>query len=70
MVGKWVARSNSVYEEYTCGCISAAVGSKKGLLGYCPKHGADRRYIHGANGRLDPEAAKKVDAALREKEAK
>ncbi len=33
------------FEEYRCGCVSSVVKSQKQLLGYCPKHGADRRAI-------------------------
>jgi hypothetical protein len=34
------------YEEYRCGCVSETVRRKRDLLGYCPKHGEDRRAVH------------------------
>jgi hypothetical protein len=34
------------WEEYACGCVSPTVSSRKNLLGYCPKHGANRRVIY------------------------
>lgn len=34
------------FEEYTCGCVSEIVSNKDNLLGYCGKHGNDRRKIH------------------------
>lgn len=32
------------WEDYKCGCVSEVVRRKRDLLGYCGKHGADRRY--------------------------
>jgi hypothetical protein len=34
------------WEEYSCGCVSKKVSSKKDLLGYCPIHGNDRRALY------------------------
>lgn len=34
------------WEEYTCGCVSAKATSEKKLLGYCAKHGTDRRALY------------------------
>lgn len=39
------------FEEYKCGCVSPN-SSKKDLLGYCDKHGADRINIYRADGGL------------------
>lgn len=33
------------FEEYRCGCVSETATTKKDLLGYCGKHGDDRRQI-------------------------
>lgn len=33
------------FEEYKCGCVSDFL-PKRELLGYCPIHGADTRYIY------------------------
>ncbi len=55
-------------EEYMCGCCSPPVRGRKNLLGYCPKHGANRRYLHYENV-FDPKAVEKVAKAEREKSA-
>ena len=34
------------WEEYPCGCVSDIVRLKRELVGYCPKHGGDRRHTH------------------------
>jgi len=34
------------WEDYTCGCTSETVRYKKDLVGYCPAHGANRRYVY------------------------
>jgi hypothetical protein len=35
------------FEEYeNCGCVSETVKTKKELLGYCLKHGNNRRKIY------------------------
>ena len=34
------------WEEYACGCVSETVERKKDLLGYCGKHGDERRHCH------------------------
>lgn len=44
-------RSRSVkcvgyWEEYRCGCVSETVKRKRELVGYCPKHGDNRRHAH------------------------
>ncbi len=52
------------FEEYTCGCLSKP-SSKRSLLGYCPTHGADRRYIH-PDGGIAQEAVDKVAEAKAE----
>ena len=39
---KWV-------EEYSCGCFGSAP-SKKRLVGYCAKHGHDRRNLYKETG--------------------
>lgn len=39
------ARSIGFFEEYVCGCISDTEKRRKDLLGYCAKHGADRRHV-------------------------
>lgn len=36
---------NEWFEEYACGCVSPTVRLKRELVGYCPKHGADRRGV-------------------------
>lgn len=33
------------WEEYRCGCVSETVARKKDLLGYCGKHGENRRQV-------------------------
>ena len=33
------------FEEYRCGCVSETAMTRKDLLGYCGKHGDDRRQI-------------------------
>lgn len=57
------------YEEYKCGCTSNTVRSKRDLVGYCGKHGDDRRYVHRSDGLPDPEAKCKLDKALATKGA-
>ena len=39
-------RMRGWFEEYACGCCSETVRAKKDLLGYCGKHGDDRRHLH------------------------
>lgn len=34
------------WEEYRCGCVSETERYKKDLLGYCSKHGENRRYAY------------------------
>lgn len=34
------------WEEYRCGCVSPSVRTKRELVGYCPRHGDDRRHVH------------------------
>jgi hypothetical protein len=34
------------FEEYKCGCVSETVKNRKDLLGYCGKHGEDKRKIY------------------------
>lgn len=34
------------WEEYECGCVSSTERRKKDLLGYCAKHGNNRRHVH------------------------
>ena len=34
------------WEEYSCGCTSDTVKRKRDLLGYCGKHGGDRKNIY------------------------
>ena len=46
------------WEHYKCGCVSESVGRKKGLLGYCPCHGATRCKVFHVRKRL-PETATK-----------
>ncbi len=43
---KTTKRTRGWWEEYRCGCVSETVKRKKDLLGYCPKHGEDRRHVH------------------------
>lgn len=37
--------SGQYWEEYSCGCVSPK-SSKKNLLGYCSRHGNDRRALY------------------------
>lgn len=39
-------RKSGWFEEYRCGCVSEIVKTTKDLLGYCGKHGDDRRRIY------------------------
>jgi len=47
------------FEEYRCGCVSGFTQARKNLLGYCPKHGADRRHVHRV-----PADSKRIVAAM------
>ncbi len=38
-------RVRGYFEEYACGCVSQIVRYKKDLVGYCAKHGSDRRKV-------------------------
>ena len=42
--GTWELQE--LWEEYRCGCVSDTVPRKEDLLGYCPKHGDNRRRMH------------------------
>lgn len=57
------------FEEYTCGCVSK-LGVRKNLLGYCPKHGADMRYVHSAEKPADEAMVKTIAANHAKSEAK
>jgi hypothetical protein len=41
-----VMRTIGFWEEYRCGCVSETVNRRRDLMGYCPKHGEDRRRVH------------------------
>lgn len=40
------------FEEYGCGCVSEVVKLKKELIGYCAKHGNDRRQVFRVHPKL------------------
>lgn len=51
------------FEEYRCGCVSEVVKRKRDLLGYCGKHGEDRRHVH----RIHPNLVKEKLEEARQK---
>ena len=38
------------FEEYSCGCVSDVVRTKRELVGYCGKHGSNRRHVYPGTG--------------------
>lgn len=56
--------SREWWEEYACGCVSPKATSEKRLLGYCPKHGADRRSLYKGMVPMDDETRRKHRAIL------
>jgi hypothetical protein len=42
---KSFAPKREYFEEYKCGCLSEVVKRRKDLMGYCEKHGSDRRTV-------------------------
>lgn len=47
------------WEEYGCGCVSAKTTSERRLLGYCPKHGNNRRSLYKGMVPMDDETRRK-----------
>lgn len=45
--------THGYFEEYGCGCVSEVVRYKRDLLGYCGKHGNNRRHVHRIHPNLD-----------------
>lgn len=41
------------FEEYSCGCVSEVVRRKRDLVGYCGKHGNNKRHVHRVDPRMD-----------------